>query len=169
MKIGATFSSYLEILRNFPKELILGPILFNLLINDVMFFIKKAEVYKFANDDTIYSCSLNYKEAYRKLSNDTHILPNCFWINSTVANPAKFRIIFVRSSINNNNITFIVENNHIKSTNEVKHLRIIIGHKLTFTKHINNLCNTASKTFESFDKNEKNFISRANKTSFWGL
>ena len=78
MKIGATFSSYLEILRNFPKELILGPILFNLLINDVMFFIKKAELYKFANDDTIYSCSLSYKEAHRKLSNNRHIVPNCF-------------------------------------------------------------------------------------------
>ena len=70
------------------------------------------------------------------------------------------------SSINNSNITFIVENKHTKSTNEVKLLDIIIDHKLTFTKHINNLCNTASKTFESFDKNKKFFISRANKTSF---
>ena len=83
-----------------------------------------------------------------------------------VANPGKSQIIFIRSSINNNNITFIIENKHIKSTNEIKLVGIIIDHKLTFTKHINNLCNTASKTFESFDKNKKIFISRANKTSF---
>ena len=83
-----------------------------------------------------------------------------------VANPGKFQIIFIRSSIKNNNITFIVENKHIKSTNEIKLLGIMIDHKLTFTKHISNLCNTASKTFESFDKNKKTFISRANKTSF---
>ena len=83
-----------------------------------------------------------------------------------VANPGKSQIIFIRSSINNNNITFIVQNKHIKSTNEIKPVGIIIDHKLTFTKHINNLCNTASKTFESFDKNKKMFISRANKTSF---
>ena len=52
------------------------------------------------------------------------------------ANPGKFQIIFLRSSINNNNIRFTVENKHIKNTNEVK-LGIIIDHKLTFTKHIN--------------------------------
>ena len=33
-----------------------------------------------------------------------------------IANPGKFQIIFIRSSINNNNITFIVEKKHIKRT-----------------------------------------------------
>ena len=47
VKIGATFSSYLEILRNVPKGSILGPILFNLFINDLMFFIKTTEVCNF--------------------------------------------------------------------------------------------------------------------------
>ena len=37
VKIGATFSSYLEILRYVPKGSILGPILFNLFINDLVF------------------------------------------------------------------------------------------------------------------------------------
>ena len=125
MKIGATFSSSLQILRNVPKGSILGPILFNLFINDLMFFIKKTEVCNFVDHTTIYSSSLNYEEAHRKLSNDTHIVPNWFRINSMVANPGKFQIIFIRSSINNNNITFIGENKHIKSTNVVKLLGII--------------------------------------------
>ena len=85
-----------------------------------MFFIKKTEAWNFADDTTIYSCSLNYEEAHRKLSDDTHIVPNWFRINSMIANPGKFQIIFMRSSINNNNITFIVENKLIKSNNEVK-------------------------------------------------
>ena len=85
-----------------------------------------------------------------------------------VANPGKFQIIFLGPSINNN-IIFIVENKHIKSNNEAKILRITIYHKLLFTKHINTLCNTASKTFENFDKNKEIFISRADKTSSWSL
>ena len=131
-----------------------------------MFFIKKTEVCNFVDDATIYSCSLNYEGARQKLSNDTHIVPNWFRINSMVANPGKFQIIFLGSSINNNNIIFIVENKHIKSNNEVKLLGIPIDHKLTLTKHINNLRNTGSKTFENFDKNKEIFILRANKTSF---
>ena len=44
MKIGATFSSYLEILRNVSKISILEPIFLNIFKNDIMFFIKKTEV-----------------------------------------------------------------------------------------------------------------------------
>ena len=57
VKIRSTFSSYLEILRGFPQGSILGPILFNLFINDLMFFIQETEVCNFADDTTIYSCS----------------------------------------------------------------------------------------------------------------
>ena len=75
------FSSYLEILRGAPQGSILGPILFNISINDLIFFIQEAEVCNFADDTTIYSCSLNYKEAAHKLSNDTHIVLNWFKVN----------------------------------------------------------------------------------------
>ena len=69
--MGTTFSSYLEILRNVPQGSVLGPILFNLFISNFMFSIKKTEVFNFADDTTIYSCSLNYEEAHRKLSDNT--------------------------------------------------------------------------------------------------
>ena len=47
VKIGSTFSSYLEILRDALQGSILGPILFNLFINDLIFFIQETEVCNF--------------------------------------------------------------------------------------------------------------------------
>ena len=61
VKMGSVFSSYLEILRGVPQGPILGPILFKIFINDLIFFIQETEVCNFADDTTIYSCSLNDK------------------------------------------------------------------------------------------------------------
>ena len=66
VKIRSVFSCYLEILRGVPQGSILGPIRYNILINDLIFFIQETEVCNFANDTTIYACSLNYKEAAPK-------------------------------------------------------------------------------------------------------
>ena len=40
--------------QEYPKRSILGPILFNLLINDLFVFIKEAELADFADDNKIY-------------------------------------------------------------------------------------------------------------------
>ena len=123
----------------FPQGSILGPILFNIFINDLIFFIQELEVCNFADNTTIYSCSLNYKEAAHKLSNDTHIVLNWFKVNSMVANPGKFQIMFLGSKIDNSKITFAIENKQIKCKRELKLLGITIDKKLTFTKHVANI------------------------------
>ena len=54
VKIGSTFSSHLEILRGVRQSSILGSILFNLFINDLIFFIQETEICNSADDTTIY-------------------------------------------------------------------------------------------------------------------
>ena len=41
-------------------------------------------------------------------------------LSSMVTNPRKFHVIFVGSSIDNSNITFLGENKRMKSSNEVE-------------------------------------------------
>ena len=152
VKVGSVFSSYLEILRGVPQGSILGSILFNIFINDLIFFIQETEVCVFADNTTIYSCSLNYKKAAHKLSNHTHTVLNWLKVNSMVVNPDKFQIMFLGSKIDNCKITFAIENKQIKCKREVKLLGITIDEKLTFTKHIANICSLANNRLRALTR-----------------
>ena len=152
VKIGSVFSSYLEISKGVPQGSILGPILFNIFLNDLIFFIQETEVCNFADDTTIYSYSLNYKEAAHKLSNDTHIVLNWFKAYSMVANPGKFQIMFLGYKIDNCKITFAIENKLIKWKRVVKLLGITIDEKLTFTKHVANICSLANNKLRALTR-----------------
>ena len=129
VKIGSFFRSYLEILRGVSQGSIFEPILFNIFIKDLGFFIQET-VCSFADDTIVYSCSLSYKEAAHKLSNDTYIVLNWFKVNIMVANPGKFQITLLGSKIDNSNITFAIENNRIKCKREVKLLAVTTDEKL---------------------------------------
>ena len=146
VKTGLVFSSYLKILRGVPQGSILGPILFNIFINDLIFFIQETKVCNFADDTTIYSCSLN-----SKLYNDTYIVLNWFKVNSMVANPGKFQM-FLRSKIDNSKITFAIENKQIKCKRDVKLLGITIDEKPTFTRHSANICSLANNRLRALTR-----------------
>ena len=119
------------------------------------FSFKKQEVCNFADDTTIYSCSPYFEEATLKLSNDMHLILNWFRINSMVANPGKFQIMFLGSNIDNSKITFMIEKKRVQSRSEVKLLGITKDDKLSFTIHIENLCNTASNPLRALARIRK--------------
>ena len=87
----------------------------------------------------MYFCRWHYQY-------DTHIVLNRFKVNSMLGNPGKFQ------KIDNSEITFAIENKQTKCKREVKLLGITIDEKLTFTKHIANICSLVNNRLRALTR-----------------
>ena len=70
-KINVTFSSWTELLEGVPQGSILGPILFNIYLNDLFFILKECNVCNYADDTTPYVCDNDIKNLFLRLEHDS--------------------------------------------------------------------------------------------------
>ena len=78
-----------------PQGSILGPILFNIFINDLFLVALEIGLCNFADDNTAYSCEETMEIVAIKLENNVPKILRWFKLNSMVVNPSKFQVIFL--------------------------------------------------------------------------
>ena len=68
--VGSSYNKWSKIKHEILQGSILGPLLFNIFINDLVFVIEKSDIYNFADDISLYSCEANFKTALENLEHD---------------------------------------------------------------------------------------------------
>ena len=89
VKVGLSLSEWLEIILGVPQGAILGPILFNVFINDLLLFIKETNICNFADDTALYASGKELDTISFKLGIETNTAIQWLIDNEMVANPIK--------------------------------------------------------------------------------
>ena len=66
-KIGDSFSKYQRIITGIPQGSILGPLFFNIFINDLFLTIDKSTLCNYADDNTLYTSGNDANKVISKL------------------------------------------------------------------------------------------------------
>ena len=71
VKVNGSFSTYKDLSLGVPQGSVLGPLFFNLYINDLLLSIQDTGICNYADDATIYACDKNIDSVITRLENDS--------------------------------------------------------------------------------------------------
>ena len=117
----------------------LGPLFFNIFINDFLYIIEQSEVCNFADDNTIFSCGNYFEDVAPSLEEDISRSMSWFKTNQMVVNASKCGAIFFGLN-SDERIVLEVEGRSIDVANNVTLKEVKVHSKLKFNQHVSNIC-----------------------------
>ena len=112
---------------------ILGQLLFNMFLNDLLMFSEKTVICNFADDNTLYSSGKECHIMMNNLKHEVSIILKWFKVDSLKSNPGKFQYMILGNH-QQNFVTLKVNSIEIRETSKVALLVITIDNKVTFNE-----------------------------------
>ena len=141
--MNGSFSMRTKSSLGLPQGSVLGPLLFNIYLNNLFLLLEETEVCNCADDTTIYTCGPNIENVVAKLENGALAIGEWFPNNRMKLNEYKCHLmIFDRNS---NQVSVKIGEANVKESKEEKLLGITFYQTLNIKQHVKTLCKKANR------------------------
>ena len=151
VKIMGKYSDWVTANRGVPQGSVLGPLLFNIFINDLFYMNITCEIANYADDNPLYYENKCHDVLKSVLENDVNTATAWFDNNYMCANPDKFQSI-VLDRDGKQSLSISVQDNTIFSDPSIKVLGVTLDDKLNFDEHVSQMCLKASRQINALKR-----------------
>ncbi len=152
VKIGDVVGEWMDLAKGTPQGSKLGPALFNLFINDLLYTLPEGSTVNFADDNTLYAIDKSPRALESKINSLVNQAQMWFIENGMQSNPTKFQSI---SFGNTPQCKVIVGDICIESVPFIKLLGVNIDSNLKFNVHIAYICQKAGRNLNALKRISK--------------
>ena len=128
------FSSWSKIVFGVPQGSVLGPLLFNIYINDLFYMTESTDTCNFADDTTFYACDSSLEDLVNRLEHDAKLAIEWFDCNYMKLNKDKCDLII--SGHKSEAIWAKIGQTKIWERKNQKLLGVIINCQLNFDEYL---------------------------------
>jgi len=164
VNIKGKLSSFMDVLAGVPQGSILGPVIFNIFINDMQNIFDKCCLNNYADDNTLDTHASTVPELVDSLEKDSQKAINWFKSNHMIANPDKFKaIIITKNGSDTSGIELKINDDIIHTQKEVMLVGVTLDNKLSLAPHISTICKRAANQLNSIKRLNKHFDAETKK------